>query len=280
MNETKIESKARLIKGMSVAEKAMSRAYSALQQAVTESGEVPKDVLDALLQYAPNEKALSGLSVPQLHKLAVEFLKSPPFRLIAKEKTMKIEAKQRLTAGPVGHPILTELKGKKLDWYEMSKFLDSHTEVFEKKGTMWKVKKDAGVNIRPIVTALKNAAAGAAEPELSRAFITVEWADKYPIKATVMLNTRVFDKSKPIEDFNKQKQADFAWAMKNATGTGGGKGWYVSSEGSSRPLYGRFDEGPQEGNMFKTDARSASYKKGDKIKVVITSSTYGRVELA
>lgn len=71
--------------------------------------------------------------------------------------------------------------------------------------------------------------------------------------------------------------------MKNAKGEGGGKGWFVGGIQAGKPIYGRFDEGPQEGNLFRVEhplGEKKLFKKGDKIKVLITSLTYGRVKFA
>lgn len=99
------------------------------------------------------------------------------------------------------HPILDELKGKKMDWAEMKKFMEEHTDVFEHKGHAWYVKKDAGVNLGPVATALKKAAKDSADPwVMNRKFILLDWKHDYPINATVILDQRDY---KDYDDYKK-----------------------------------------------------------------------------
>jgi hypothetical protein len=182
------------------------------------------------------------------------------------------------------HPFVEGLKGKKLSYVEMIKLLDG-SDIFEKSGRLYKLKKDAGVNIGPVMTALRKACGENVTVMNFKNSVHPDWNWDVPLNGTVVLDQVIWNRKSGDESNRKEvdqyEKDAYAYGMKNAKGTAGGKGWFVShNESGSYSVIGRFDEGPLKGDLFRVTAWPGDkYSKGDKVKVKVTSVTYGRVKL-
>jgi hypothetical protein len=186
------------------------------------------------------------------------------------------------------HPVLADLKGKKLDYEGMIKYL-SDLDIVERKGagTAFTLKKNVGVNLGPLLTALKKAADKTVRVSKSTpntVFIDWEWTQ--PVPATVVFNQAIWNFKDGDEsngdEIEKKIKEQRAWAYKNSKGEAGGKGWFATRNQVSYPVFARFDEGPFKDDICAvehfTGKDTVPMKKGQKI-LVKTNPDYGFTKL-
>lgn len=189
---------------------------------------------------------------------------------------MQINAKTRLQAAPVTD-IAQEVKGKKLDFKAMKKFLASKKDLFEQRhpnSDAFSVKKGVKLNLAGIVSALNKAAVDGATVYKTPGILMLDWDWSVPVPGKVLFDSTE-DKAQVKTNWEKTREL--------ATGTGGGKGWYVdiTLQAGRNVVFGTFTDGPLEGNTFATVDRSGKQrKKGEAVKVKVTNVEQGKTELA
>lgn len=183
------------------------------------------------------------------------------------------------TVDKVVPQILTDLKGKKMDWKELNAFLATQTNFLETphvNQTSYIIKADSGLKRGPLMTALKKVAddtCRVANGTKGNAFI-VDFNFDTPVKGKIL-----FDQTSDKEQIAKNTQS----ALKKSKVSGGAKGYFLRNNGTGIPQYnaiGVFTEGPMEGEPFNVEiSGKATFKKGDIVSVT-HEPTYGKVYLA
>jgi hypothetical protein len=209
---------------------------------------------------------------------------------------MKFNELLEATSNAGKHPVIQALAGKTLDWDDMRRFIASHGDVFEVRpnGSAFAIKKSIGVGAGPILTAMRKACSDRVKVlNLARGMYYVEWPSGAPIDATIVLDQPVLkvknvkgrEQGLELDEYKKAKNEQWIWANKNAKEMPhdkAAKGWYIGHNTSDTPVYGRFEEGPAKGDLFRTEhfahGEIAPKKKGDKIRVT-ADPTYGRVKI-
>lgn len=186
------------------------------------------------------------------------------------------------------HPVIADVKGKKLDYDGMIKYLESLDIVERKgKGAVFTLKKNQGVNLGPLITALSKAKQDTVRVyKLNSNQLFVDWEWTEPVPATVVFD-QPFWNFKSGEESNgdevqKKIEDQRKWAYKNSKGEGGGKGWFATRNQVSHPVIARFDEGPLAGDICSVEhfagENTTPMKKGQKI-LVKTNPDYGFTKL-
>lgn len=186
------------------------------------------------------------------------------------------------------HPTLADLKGKKFDYEGMIKYLGS-LDIVDRKGAgaAFTLKKNVGVNLGPLLDALNKAKQDSVRVyKTTSNTVFVDWEWSKPISATVVFNQAIWNfkegEESNSEDVARKIKEQRAWAHKNAAGTAGGKGWFITKNTSSHPVFARFDEGPLKGDICAvenfTGKDMTPMKKGQKI-LVKTNPDYGFTKL-